>query len=144
MLYMLGTVEIDTRPFSADDVQRNGTADLVKKPVIGGMAPSEFTGDGGETLTISGQLLPSKIGGLTELEALQEMRRQGARFPVMRGDGARLGTFAIAAISESHKTLLRDGVGFVVSYSIQMQRVQQDQGGRRQTVQGLLSLFNNL
>lgn len=141
---MIGTLSLDTRPFNADNMHRQGTADLAEKPVIGGFAPSEFMGDGGEEITLSGQLLPLKIGGLDQLEVAQQMRRQGARVPVMRGDGTRLGTFAITRISERHTNLMRDGVGFTVAFEITLKKVQADSGSGLQVISGLLSLFEAL
>ncbi|MEP2724446.1 MAG: phage tail protein [Roseibium sp.] len=144
MLYMLGAVTVDTAPFSADDFSRSASADFAEKPVIGSLKPSEFMGEGQEQLSLSGQLLPSRIGGLTELETLDEMRRKGARFPVLRGDGTRLGTYALTQISEDHSSLMRDGVGFIIRYRLQMRKVQSDDGSGQQTVSGILSLFDAL
>lgn len=144
MLYQLGTLALDTRPFNADAVRRHATADLASKGVMGGLDPSEFMGEGTDTITLSGQLLPSKIGGLTELETAHEMRRNGARFPVMRGDGRCLGWFAITRISENHRELLRTGVGFIVHHRITMKKVQADAGAGQQIITALLSLFDGI
>lgn len=84
---MLGTLTLDTRPFNADRMSRRSTVDMPPKGVMGRLDPSEFTGEGMGIMTLSGQLQPSKIGGLSELETVDKMRRAGTRFPVMRGDG---------------------------------------------------------
>lgn len=144
MLYMMGTLAIETRPFSVDEMSRSGTADLAEKSVMGGLPPSEFMGDGGETVTLSGQLLPTKLGGLDQLEIAQQMRREGARFPLMRGDGTRLGWFSITSIEEKHRHLLQNGIGFVVAHTITMKRVQGDSGSGQQLISALLDLFNAL
>jgi len=141
MLYIIGALTMDTMPFNVDKVSRDAGADIVSKPVIGGLKPKEFMGEGDDNITLSGQLLPSKIGGLNELEAAHSMRVSGTRFPLMRGDGARLGWFAITRISEGHKHLMRNGVGFVVKHSITMTKVQSDTGAGQQIISGLLSLF---
>lgn len=142
-LYVLGGVVMDTRPFNADKFERRASADLVQKAVMGGLQPSEFMGEGEESLTLSGQLLPFKTGGLTELDVLDEMRRTGARFPVMRGDGKRLGTYAITDISERHRELMRDGVGFVVKYSVRLRKVQANYDGGA-VIASLISIFEAL
>lgn len=141
MLYMIGTLTLDTRPFSADEMDRTSSADLAQKAVIGGLAPSEFMGEGSEEITLSGRLLPTKIGGLTELEIAHEMRRRGARVPLMRGDGVRLGTYAIVSMEERHRDLTRSGVGFTIRYSVTLRKVPPDTGSGQQVVAGLLSLF---
>ncbi|MBN9046216.1 MAG: phage tail protein [Rhizobiales bacterium] len=141
MLYMLGTLTVDTRPFSVDEMQRSASADIASKALINAFPGKEFTGEGDDQITLSGQLLPTKIGGLDELETLHEMRRNGVRFPLQRGDGMRMGWFAITNISETHSSLTRQGVGFVVKHTITMTRVQPDSGSGQQIIAGLLSLF---
>lgn len=146
MLYQVGPVTVDTFPFSADEMSRSGLADLPAKPVMGTRPPREFMGPGEDKVTLSGQLLPSKIGGLTELAALQSLRDAGTQVPVMRGDGTMLGWYAISGISERHTDLLRDGVGFRVRYTLDLVRV----GGEPSRSSGsgivgmLLSLFEGL
>jgi uncharacterized protein len=141
MLYMIGTLALDTRPFSINEMGREASADVVSKPVMGGAPAHEFMGEGEDEITLSGQLLPTKIGGLTELEIAHEMRRSGTRFPLHRGDGRRMGWFAITNISERHTELTRGGVGFVVRHSITMVRVEPEAGSGQQIISGLLSLF---
>ena len=144
MLYMLGTLTLDTRPFSIDSFDRDATASIVSKPVIGGFQPKEFTGEGDDKITLAGQLLPSKIGGLTELELAHSMRKSGTRVPVMRGDGVRLGWYAITQVTEKHEDLTRDGVGFVVKHTIKMTKTEPDLGSGSQIISGLLTLFDLL
>ena len=144
MLYMLGTVMVDTKPFSIDQMERVADASIVAKPVIGGLQPKEFTGEGEDEITLSGQILPYHVGGLDELELLHGMRRAGARFPLQRGDGWRPGWYAITRIAESHSELSRDGVGFVVRHQITMIKVDADADVGQQVIFGLLNLFDAL
>lgn len=141
MLYMIGTLMLDTRPFNADEMSRESDADIASKPLMGRLPGKEFMGEGDDRITLSGQLLPFKTGGLTELEFAHSMRRRGARFPLHRGDGYRLGWFAITNISERHTELSRNGVGHIVIHSITMEKVQAEAGAGQQVIFGLLSLF---
>lgn len=140
MLYQIGTLTLDTRPFSADDVDRSASADFAVKPLIGAMPGREFMGEGDDKLTISGQLLPFKTGGLTHLEIAHGLRRSGQRLPVMRGDGKMFGWFVIEDIRESHSELMRDGVGFVVKHTIKLVKVSPE-GAAASIIGSLLSLF---
>lgn len=143
MLYMLGSVQLDTHPISADSVQRMSAGGLVAKPVIGSRQRKEFTGEGEDDITITGTLLPTRGDGMTALETLHEMRRQGARFPVMRGDGYRFPTwYGIKQITEAHQDLTRDGLGFIVTYSVTLEQADERAGDGQQVVFSLLSLFN--
>jgi phage protein U len=143
MLYQIGTITLDTRPFSIDAVERQASADFAVKPLMGTLPGREFTGEGEDKITLSGQLLPSKIGGLDELEALHGLRRAGQRLPVMRGDGRMMGWFVIEDIRESHAELLRDGVGFTVKHSIALARTE-PAGASPAIIRSLLSLFGAL
>lgn len=143
MLYMLGAVTLDTNRISADSVQRVSNGGLVAKPVIGGRQRKEATGEGEDDITITGTLVPSRLGGLTSLETLQEMRRVNARFPLMRGDGYRFPSwYSIKQMTESHEDLTRDGLGFVIVYSVTLEQADERAGDGQQVIQSLLSLFN--
>jgi hypothetical protein len=142
MMYMLGAVTLDTKPFAADRVRRVSSGGLVPKPVMGGLQRKEKTGEGEDDLIISGQLLPSRIGGLDELETLHALRRAGARFPVMRGDGYRYPTwYAIKDLTEEHVDLEGDGVGFEVLYTLTLEQAEERPGDGQSIISGLLSLF---
>ncbi len=144
MLYMIGTLALDTRPFAVDEMSREADASIAAKPLMGAAQAKEFTGEGEDDITLSGQLLPTKIGGLDQLEILHQMRKQGTPFPLMRGDGMRFGWYAITRISERHKSLGRDGVSFTVDVTISMTRTEATVGAGQQIISGLLSLFGAL
>lgn len=140
MLYSIGSLMLDTRPFSADDMSRNASADFAQKPLMGTMQGKEFMGEGEDRITLSGQLLPFKLGGLTELEMAHSFRVSGQRLPVLRGDGKRLGWYVIESVTERHKDLMRDGVGFFVEHSITLSKVSAE-GASPAIIGTILSLF---
>lgn len=143
MLYSIGALTLDTRPFGVDEVQRTGTVDFAEKPLIGTMPSREFMGEGADKITLSGQLLPFKTGGLTELELAKSMMLAGRPLPVLRGDGARLGWFTIDKISEGHKELMRDGVGFFIRHSMELTKDRPDAASPA-VIGTILSLFGLL
>ena len=143
MLYMIGAVSLDTTPFSIDEVDRNATADFAVKPVLGAAPRREFMGEGDDTIVLTGQILPSVIGGLTELETLHGFRRAGQRLPVMRGDGRMMGWFVITQVQEGHKNLLDGGVGFTLQHTVTLVKV--DPAGTDASIIGtIFSLFGAL
>lgn len=144
MLYMLGSVEIDTSPFPIEEMERDADASIVAKPIIGGRPSKEFTGEGEDDIILSGEILPYHVGGLDQLETLHEMRRQGARFPIQRGDGWRPGWYSITRIRESHRELSGEGVGYVIKQETSLTRVEPDAGEGQQLLIGLINLFSAL
>lgn len=141
MLYMIGAVQIDTFPFSIDGASENQSAQIARKAVMGGIEPGEFTGFSGRSMTLSGQILPLHIGGLSELEMITDMMNTGAVVPVLRGDGERLGNFSIEKVSQSHSELGRDGIGHVVAHTIGLQQQPDEAPVADDLIPNLLSLF---
>ncbi len=140
MLYLLGAVALDTAPFSVDEVDRTATADFAVKPLIGTAPGREFMGEGDDTIVLTGQLLPERIGGLTELEALHGFRRAGQRVPVMRGDGKMLGWFVLTEVRERHEQLDRNGVGGMLHHTLTLVKVEPE-GASPSLLGSLISLF---
>ena len=143
MLFNVGPVAFDTEPFNADKFVRTTGADIAKKSTVGGLKPKEHMGEGDEIIKLSGQLLPAKIGGLTELEAIDDLRLSGVPQPVVRGDGKSYGWFLIERGQETHKELMANGVGFIVTYSVTMTKSEPDVAAPS-VVQSIYSLFDVL
>lgn len=129
MLYQIGPLALDTRPFNADAMSRQGGADHAVKPLMNTLPGREFMGEADEKISISGQLLPTRIGGLTELEMAHSLSRSGQGVPLLRGDGKMFGWFVIESISEQHGNLTRVGVGFTVKYTLNLVKVSPQAGG---------------
>ncbi|MCB8835922.1 phage tail protein [Aurantimonas sp. VKM B-3413] len=141
MLYMIGPIMLDTFPFNADKFERRAKGDYAVKPVIGSLPPREPMGEGDDVITLSGQLLPFKIGGLTELALADQLRITQTALPAMRGDGGSLGWRVIDEIRESHEDLMRNGVGFAVQYQMQLTKVPVPSSG---TGAGVISMIASL
>lgn len=145
MLYQIGTLTLDTMPFAAEEMGRRATSDFAVKPLVGRLPGREFMGEGEDSISITGQLLPSKIGGLTELETAHTLRRSGQALPLMRGDGKAYGWFVIDEIREEHRGLDRQGVGFAVKHTISLTKVEPPAAAAAGNIVGtLLSLFGVL
>lgn len=144
MLFQIGPLTLDTIPFAAESFSRNAGADLAVKPVMGGLQPREFMGEADESITISGQLLPTRLGGLTELELAYSLSTSGTKVPLMRGDGRMLGWYVIEKVSEQHSDLTRFGVGFVVRYTLSLTKVSTDGAVGSSQAGGLVGMLLNL
>jgi hypothetical protein len=148
MLFQVGPVGIDTFPLGPEGFNRNSGADLAAKPVMGGLQPREYMGEADQGITITGRVLPTKLGGLPQIDQLHALSSAGTKVPVMRGDGKVLGWYAIESVTEQHKDLTMLGIGFVVAYTLELVKVDTD--GALGSAQGgglvgmLLSLFEVL
>lgn len=129
MLYQLGALSIRVAPFNVSDVSRSGDTDFVFKPILAAEPPPEWVGEGSNTVDLSGQLLPRKLGGLAELELLHQMRASGLPQFLMRGDGTPMGWMVILSASERSSYLDAQGVGQVISVSIKLRRAGRPSAG---------------
>lgn len=144
MLFQVGGVSINVRPFNVDAVEREGAADYADKDLLGRRKGSEAVGVGTETLQLKGTVLPFTRGGdgLPALDAMWgQMRAQEPVF-VLRGDGTVLGWMRIDSIKESHSSLAPGGVGQEIGHDIKLTRVEPPGGdGIMSQLDELLSLF---
>lgn len=122
MLYMLGSLRIAVYPFNAHEVRESGQTDYAIKPVVGAEPPLEYVGEGGNELSFTGRLFPGDLGGLSELELLQQMRRSGQPQYLMRGDGKPFGWHAILRVETTSTYLDGRGVGKQIEVTIGLRR----------------------
>lgn len=121
MLMKIGPVVCDLA-FNIDHVGRETRRDFVEKPLVGAQPPLEDVGPGTGSLSISGRLIPGRLGGLPQLDALRRAQETGEPQLVVRGDGAVFGFYAIDRVSDEHSYLDADGVGQVVDITVEMRR----------------------
>lgn len=69
------------------------------------------------------------------------LSRSGTPVPVMRGDGKMFGWFIVKPVSEQHSELLRDGVGYIVKYSVPLVKTGPE-GASPNIIGSLLPLFD--
>ncbi|BAP94482.1 tail assembly protein [Aurantimonas phage AmM-1] len=142
MLYQIGPLTMDTVPFEVGRVRRTSAADYAVKPTVGGLKPREPMGEGDDVLTLSGQLLPSKLGGMSQLKLAHALRVAQEPLPVMRGDGESFDYRVIDEIEEDHRDIQRNGVGFTVEYTMRLAKVPSPAATAAAGVIGtLVSLF---
>lgn len=120
----IGTVLFEgNRGASAEGVERRTAAALADKGMLSDLPGHEWTGwEGG--LVVTGHVVPFHLGGLDEIEVLHGWCSGGTCVPVIRGDGTNLGWHAIAEVSESHRSLARNGIGYEVEWTVRMVRVR--------------------
>ena len=122
MLYQLGGVQFEVRPFNTHETSGDGEASFAEKPVMGRRPPLEFVGEGPQTKTLQCRIFPKEWGGLSQLSLLHAQRRAGKAQPLMRGDGTPEGWFVIDRINERASYLDADGVGKVIEVDVSLRR----------------------
>ncbi len=123
MLFMFGAVPFNAAPLSLTDASSDGDFDFAEHKVLGAAPIYENMGEGDRQRKIKGATFPytqSFEDGLTLLDRLEVMRRNGEPQHLFRGDGRPLGWFVITKLSEAHKDLGFNGVGSQVSFDISL------------------------
>jgi uncharacterized protein len=141
MLFQIGPVTLDVFPYNVDSVERDAAGDWAHKHLVGRLRGAEFVGEGEDRLTLRGQILPTKIGGLDDLAAMHGLRVAGSPVIVVRGDGAVLGWYAIDHVRESHELLAANGVGQVIRHEVRLFRVNPQDGAAASLLEAMMSLF---
>ena len=142
MLYQVGPLTFDTFPASVTAASRKAAADFAKHPLLNRRKGYEHEGEGDDVLTLSGEILPFTIGGLSEIEQAHSLRAAGDPVFVQRGDGGWSGWHVITSVEENHETIMPNGVGFVVKHQVTLERVD-DPGpaAGASLIASLLTLF---
>lgn len=120
---------------SLEGLSRRTEASLAAKNLMSGLPGREWTGWDGSA-TVSGTVLPFHLGGLSDVEALHGWCADGTAVPLIRGDGAFLGWFAIQSVDERHESMARNGVGYEVSWTVSLVRVARPSGS---SIEALIS-----
>lgn len=147
MLWQVGPLTISRRPYNIEQWTREASASWAKKELLGRRPDREFTGEGEETLTLSGTLHPfnrSAIGGLSSLELAHTLRRSGQPVFVTRGDGTVYGFYAIESVQEKHSAIgpHTAGVGQAIEHELKLVPVGQPGAGQAtEMLSALISLF---
>jgi len=135
MLYALGSVVFEVAPLNVDQVERSTGADFAEKPILGRRPAFEFMGQAAEDLTLQGKLFPEKLGGLDEMDQLQQLRAQGAAQHLLRGDGRAMGWFLIVGLRETGRFLGANGVPQLIEFEISLKQGDRPAGGEYQGAQ---------
>lgn len=123
-LMQLGALSFRVIPFGLNAVAYGRGADHAPKNVIGTMRPREFVGVGDERIDITGTLFPETFPDKRNSRyLLDDMRRSGLPYLLMRGDGRNLGWFVIESVSEEESVLDAFGRGKLVEYTLSLARV---------------------
>ncbi|KNH02629.1 Phage tail protein [Qipengyuania citrea LAMA 915] len=83
---------------------------------------AQFVGPGGETITLSGMIVPELGGRYAALEALAEMAATGDTWPLIDGRGRIFGNYRIVRLEEDQKHILAGGAARMVDFRIELHR----------------------
>ncbi|PZU74157.1 MAG: oxidoreductase [Brevundimonas sp.] len=128
MLLAIGMFVFEVPNVLFDQLKRRRSWRHPTSERVGARAASQFAGVGDDTITLSGVLAPGVMGRKDALEDLAAMADQGRSWSVVDGDGFIYGAFVILDLDETKRELLENGQAVLIDFSVNLQRVDDDEG----------------
>jgi phage protein U len=130
MLFIVGPLVISRRPYNIEEWDRETNASWAKQDLLDRRPDRQFTGEGDETLNLSGTLYPfnrNALAGLSSLELAESLCRAGQPVFVTRGDGQVFGFYAIESVKQSNSAIgpQTGGVGQAIKHELKLVPVGQ-------------------
>ena len=111
---------------------------------IGNKSAHQFTGSGGDTLTLEGFILPHYKGGLLQIHTLRA--KAGAGKPLLMTDGLGnvWGKWCIKELKETHSDLMTNGAPRHIRFNISLVEYGEDKTERFTTVGSVQPIQGNI
>lgn len=93
---------------------------------VGAPPVRQFLGQGDETITLTGTLLPQFTGGQQHLDELRDMAGEGAAWPLIEGSGYYYGLYVIESLNERQSLHMRDGRAQRIEFDLSLAAVGDD------------------
>ncbi|NLI26440.1 MAG: phage tail protein [Acetobacter sp.] len=118
----LGNYVFEVEGFGFSGLERSTETRWAEMNVAGGMNPIQWTGGGGEYVTISGVLFPKAFGGMTTLESIRTAARAGTIMTLIALSGEVFGQFVVEGVDDSRDYIAADGSPRRTGYSLRLRR----------------------
>lgn len=128
MLLAIGMFVFEIPNLLFDQLKRRRSWRHPTSERVGARAASQYAGEGDDTLSISGVLVPGVFGRRDALEDLAAMAKQGRSWPVVDGEGFVYGAYVILDLDETKRQILDGGQARVIDFTINLLRVDDDEG----------------
>lgn len=112
---------VKTVPFQT--MSRSSSWRHPHQQVVGGMPPSQYTGEDPEEITIEAELRPEVTGGLFPIAMLHKMAGTGRPYPLITGSGEVLGSYVITGIQEKRSELKHTGSPRAIAFTLNLKKV---------------------
>lgn len=93
---------------------------------VGRRPARQFVGEGDDTFTLSGTLMPEITGGKVSLALVRAMADTGKSWPLLEGSGTFYGFYVIESIDQTGSLFFSDGSPRKIDFSIKLVRVDDD------------------
>lgn len=123
MMLTLGLFVFMLQTIPYQSLQRDVNYRWPSNSRVGQRPALQFLGIEGETITLSGELLPEITGGRLSLLMLETMADQGRAWPLIGGNGTIYGVFVVNSISQTHSEFFANGAARKIAFNVTLTRV---------------------
>lgn len=128
MLLSLGMFAFEQDTALFDQLRRRRSWRHASGDRVGARPSSQYAGPGDDLISLGGKLAPGQLGNKESLEELAEMADAGEAYPLVDGEGFVYGAYVIEGIDEDKRYFMVDGAPRLVDFSIDLKRVDDDEG----------------
>lgn len=125
-LFRHGPLVGEVQPVSVFGMTRRRGPSLVRKPVFGGLQPTEKTGENDDLITLSLRLFPEMWGGVDMLEAYAPVVNAGLALPLVQGGRKNLGFFKCENFEQTDSEIGVYGTGRIIEVTLDFVRAEPD------------------
>ncbi len=137
MLMALGMFVFSLPTLSYQDLQRQTSWRHPSSSRVGASPAHQYVGQGDDTITVSGVLVPELIGRAQSLEELREMADTGKAWVLASGTGEILGAFVIEDLGTTGTMHIDNGAPRRIDFRLALRRVDDRRSGARVAVGNL-------
>lgn len=128
MMMALGLFVFSVSTVAYQQLQRSTSWRHATQSRIGERPASQFLGEGDDTLSLSGTLMPEFTGGRFYMSFLRRMAGSGQAFPMVEGTGTLYGFWVIESIEETSSMFMRDGKEQQIDFTLKLRQVDEPSG----------------
>lgn len=125
VLMQWGDMQFQVYPLNIHEYDHETATDWAHKEIAGAAIYREWVGENDEILYFRGRLFPYRIGGIANVNKLDDYRRAGMSHQMIRGSspGEIMGWFVCEKLVRAHTWLSVEGVGQVINFEAVFARV---------------------
>lgn len=123
---------LDQFVFSLDtlayqELQRDTSWNHASNSRVGARPARQYTGQGDDSITLNGVLLPDFQGSVESLDTLRSMGDRGDAYAMVDGGGKVYGAFVIEGVTEGQTIHTKEGKPRRIDFTVKLSRVDDDQ-----------------
>lgn len=126
MMMCLGQFVFGLDSLAYQQLRRSASWNHPSNPRVGDRPAAQYTGQGDDTITLSGVLVPDFKGTLASIETLRYMGDLGDAYALVDGSGYVYGAWLIEGLDTDQTYFKQDGTPRRIDFTINLKRTDDD------------------